>query len=153
MTPFSNRIVTPGDVGLMLMLQLRMACAERLASLNVSVNAVFRSTLVMGVLSIAPLMLEGLVRLLEGCSYSAMIAFQQCVSFYFIAVMGSEDIPKPEDKGRCVKLTRSSVTHATGCGNATYRSSSAPPPSAGSKIRCVVGMSCGMSVNILISMS
>lgn len=69
-------MVTPGFVGGTLMEQLRIAWACNVLE-NVRVNEVLESTPVRGVLSIEPLMDVGLLFWFEGCSYSAMIAWQR----------------------------------------------------------------------------
>lgn len=71
MFPREKRIVTPGSIGLSVMLQVRIAWADRVdvgEGVKVSVNEVLLSTSVMWDLSIAALMLEGGVWLFEGLS-------------------------------------------------------------------------------------
>lgn len=71
MFPREKRIVTPGSIGLSVMLQVRIAWADRVdvgEGEKVSVNEVLLSTSVMWDLSIAALMLEGGVWLFEGLS-------------------------------------------------------------------------------------
>lgn len=71
MFPREKQIVTPGSIGLSVMLQVRIAWADRVdvgEGVKVSVNEVLLSTSVMWDLSIAALMLEGGVWLFEGLS-------------------------------------------------------------------------------------
>jgi len=68
MVPRSNWMTTSDSGTVRVMLQLSMAWAASPDEENATVKNVLRSTLVRGVLSMAPLMLEGLESLLTGCS-------------------------------------------------------------------------------------
>ena len=75
--PRSKRIVTPGSEGSRVMLQLKMAWADReevSEGVKLRMNALLLSTPVRGVLSMLPVMVVGRDLLFAGFSYNAMIA-------------------------------------------------------------------------------
>jgi len=74
--PRSKRIVTPGSMGLRVILQLRAAWAASLEPKNVRLKTVLLSTGVNGVWSIALEIFVGAVELFAGFSNSAKIAFK-----------------------------------------------------------------------------
>ena len=141
MFPLAYRMVTAGVGEEREMLQLRFAWALR-CSVNVSVQDVHSSTPVRGVLSIEPVMDVGRAPLFEGCSYRAKTAYflSELPSYVYNVIQAY-----PDHRVRTPSKSISYIILLTSIEQLTHRSRSAPPPSWGSKIRCVLGISTNLS--------